>query len=461
MNGKSFGRLIMILLLAVNLVVTLTLVAVFVPRAAASTGCFPDTDGHWAEEFICWMSDQGLVGGYPDGTFKPNNQVTRAELSVITSKTYDLAEANDDDTLGALSCTTDQIAKWNGSAWECRADLSGAGGDYYTKGEVDAMMAALESQVSALETKLASVTTENGGQDVVFTGVNVHVRDGSGDTEGTVNGLGNLIVGYNEDTVAGGNATRTGSHNLVLGTENEYTSYGGFVGGTLNTISGAYSSVSGGYGNTASGDYSSVSGGNSNEASGGRSSVSGGNANEASGGRSSVSGGRENNASGYAASVNGGRDNEASGGYASVCGGIYNTASGGSATVLGGGGDAASEGNEAFAYYSVVVGGRSNLAGDLAGANRWDGEASAVLAGFGNEALEDFTSISGGAINTVSGIYSSVSGGAGNTASGNSSSVSGGYNNETTADYSTIGGGRDDTLSDTYDWQAGDLIESE
>ena len=55
------------------------------------------------------------------------------------------------------------------------------------------------------------------GPHIIFgkegTGVNVHVRDGSGGTDGAVNGLGNLIVGYNEDS----GDTRSGSHNLVVG----------------------------------------------------------------------------------------------------------------------------------------------------------------------------------------------------------------------------------------------------
>ena len=43
---------------------------------------------------------------------------------------------------------------------------------------------------------------------------------------------------------------RTGSHNLVLGDENNYSSYGGQVAGSDNTISNGYASVSGGSGLT-------------------------------------------------------------------------------------------------------------------------------------------------------------------------------------------------------------------
>ena len=68
---------------------------------------------------------------------------------------------------------------------------------------------------------------------LTMSGMNVQVVDGSGDTSGVVNGFGNLIVGYNEKGFA---ATRTGSHNLVVGLNHEYTSYAGLVAGNSNVI---------------------------------------------------------------------------------------------------------------------------------------------------------------------------------------------------------------------------------
>ena len=43
---------------------------------------FHDTEGHWAEHQIAEALAKGLVTGYPDGTFKPDQPVTRAELIV-------------------------------------------------------------------------------------------------------------------------------------------------------------------------------------------------------------------------------------------------------------------------------------------------------------------------------------------------------------------------------------------
>ena len=59
-----------------------------------------------------------------------------------------------------------------------------------------------------------------------FTGVNVQVVNGMGATA-TMNGVGNLVVGYKELGNPDGD-DRRGSHNIVGGQENTHTSWGGF-----------------------------------------------------------------------------------------------------------------------------------------------------------------------------------------------------------------------------------------
>lgn len=44
---------------------------------------FPDIKGHWAESAIKEAAKDGIVNGYEDGTFKPDQGITRAELAVI------------------------------------------------------------------------------------------------------------------------------------------------------------------------------------------------------------------------------------------------------------------------------------------------------------------------------------------------------------------------------------------
>jgi hypothetical protein len=123
------------------------------------------------------------------------------------------------------------------------------------------------------------------GPHILITGANVHIRSGSGATDdqssvsGNLTGLGNLIIGYNELDPTG--QPRTGSHNLVGGSFNSFTSTGGIVFGLRNTLSGQYAAILSGDTNTASGLNASVLGGNLNRANGLRSSVYGGLSNTA------------------------------------------------------------------------------------------------------------------------------------------------------------------------------------
>lgn len=48
---------------------------------------FSDISGHWAEEAIKQAVQNGIITGYPDGTFKPNHTVTRAEFVVMLMNT--------------------------------------------------------------------------------------------------------------------------------------------------------------------------------------------------------------------------------------------------------------------------------------------------------------------------------------------------------------------------------------
>jgi len=105
--------------------------------------------------------------------------------------------------------------------------------------------------------------------EVIFEGVNVHIRSGAGATNDGGVGLGNLIIGYNEgreNIDEEGETKRTGSHNLVIGPYHNYEGVGGLVAGCYNTVSGAYATVSGGEGNTAVGYAAAVSGGSGNTA---------------------------------------------------------------------------------------------------------------------------------------------------------------------------------------------------
>ena len=170
---------------------------------------------------------------------------------------------------------------------------------------VQSQVATLQSDVTTLRGDVATLKSTltpvsyspkglNGLPTLTISGANLQIVSGSGSTYATPSGLGNLIIGYDEH---GSAVKQTGSHNLVLGQQQTFTSYGGVIGGYQNTLSGPLSAVFGQY-NTAGAGETSVTGGVFNTAGGGLSSVSGGESNTASGADSAILGGNGNTVSG-------------------------------------------------------------------------------------------------------------------------------------------------------------------
>jgi len=158
----------------------------------------------------------------------------------------------------------------------------------------------------------------NGYPTALFRGVNVQIVNGTGETQ-SMNGTGNLIVGYNRPGAT--NATcslgssespsacaanggvwaqshKGGSHNIIGGDFNSYSSWGGLVLGLGNAMSAPYATVVGGARNRAQAAFASIAGGSFNTASGIYSSVSAGLENRAAGEFAAVAGGAQRNAPG-------------------------------------------------------------------------------------------------------------------------------------------------------------------
>ena len=50
--------------------------------------CFPDVKDEWFARYVCYANEMGWIDGYPDGTFKPGNNVNRVEaLKIILNAT--------------------------------------------------------------------------------------------------------------------------------------------------------------------------------------------------------------------------------------------------------------------------------------------------------------------------------------------------------------------------------------
>ncbi|MBW4838040.1 MAG: S-layer homology domain-containing protein [Paenibacillaceae bacterium] len=88
-----------------------------------------DVQHHWAAAPINVMSSNGLLGGYPDGTYRPDRSVTRAEFSVFLARVIRFERqtaiaAQDWDKLISYMTVSEQIGQmlmpdirqWNGQA---------------------------------------------------------------------------------------------------------------------------------------------------------------------------------------------------------------------------------------------------------------------------------------------------------------------------------------------------------
>ena len=315
-----------------------------------------------------------------------------------------------------------------------------------------------------------------GKPTVAFSGVNVQVVSGSGSTGGTVNGEGNLIVGYAENPNA---YVQTGSNDLIVGSGNGWKGYGEIVGGFKNQVTNNYATAVG-EGNAATGTYS-LTAGEANKASGTASTVIAGEHNQASGQWSGVGGGEYNLASDPFASITGGCDGVAgsataltgacgSSGYESISGGVLNRAQGLFSSASAG------QQNQANGYSTAVSGGDHNTAGASdsgnfasvtgGGGNIADGDESAIAGGQFNETIDDDSFVVGGCdnlagtgtaqagdcVNSDSGLedgHDAILGGLENTTTGFGSSVSGGENNAATGQTSSILGGNGVSVSAT------------
>lgn len=106
--------------------------AAFLTRAYSllegkQTANWSDTESHWAAAPILVMSSNGLVGGYSDGTYRPNQTVTRAEYAVFMSRLIQFErqaaiQAQDWDKLISYMTVSEQVGQmlmpdirqWNG-----------------------------------------------------------------------------------------------------------------------------------------------------------------------------------------------------------------------------------------------------------------------------------------------------------------------------------------------------------
>ena len=76
--------------------------ALGVSATAFAANPFSDVPaGHWAYSAVAQLAAEGVVTGYPDGTFKGDTTMTRYEMAQIVAKALSKGAINENDALVA------------------------------------------------------------------------------------------------------------------------------------------------------------------------------------------------------------------------------------------------------------------------------------------------------------------------------------------------------------------------
>ena len=221
---------------------------------------------------LCLLALPALVAAQPSTAFVKRLSDVEALAAKLAQTVEDLQRRN--QALGTqLSTQASTIASLQTALAKEVADRTA-----YTDAQAAAALAAAraysDTRLAPVSDKLIHVSRS--GSNLFITGANLHVRNGLGATQG-INGVGNLIVGYNESRGQPASPdVRTGSHNIVTGTGSNFSRHSAFITGVNNSSNGIFASVLGGTGNVSSGNFAVVVGGFNNQSTGNWATILGG-----------------------------------------------------------------------------------------------------------------------------------------------------------------------------------------
>lgn len=72
---------------------------------------FTDIEGHWAQDYIEHAAGNGWIAGYEDGTFKPESFINRAETVTMINRVLDRVPSKAENLLSGLEVFSDCAAE--------------------------------------------------------------------------------------------------------------------------------------------------------------------------------------------------------------------------------------------------------------------------------------------------------------------------------------------------------------
>lgn len=69
-------------------IITNAITPLVIPKSALAQSAFYDVQAHWAKSCITQLANQGIINGYPDGSFRPNLSMNRAEFATMVGNAF-------------------------------------------------------------------------------------------------------------------------------------------------------------------------------------------------------------------------------------------------------------------------------------------------------------------------------------------------------------------------------------
>ena len=393
--------------------------------------------------------------------------------SGLTGVPSGFADNLDNDVLGGLSCGNGQIAKWNGSIWQCDTDLVGSGSTTYSAGYGLTLSGTTFSVVST------TIQSRVSGTCAVGSAMRVINADGTVTCEAVAGGGGDITAVTASTGLSGGGTTGDVALSIAAAYQLPQACANGgipewngavWVCGSDDVGTGDITAVNAGAGLLGGGSSGSVTMTVDFAGTGAANTVARSDHNH-----NTVywrlTGNSGTNTSNFLGTTDNMSLTIAVSSTAALRlwpgpispdllgGHISNTVNGGvSGAVIAGGGNSNLP-QRVTDDYGTVGGGVGNRAGN---ADNSFGNAlyATVTGGLNNVASATEATVGGGVSNNATALGATVSGGTLNEANGSNSTVGGGLNNTTSLTATVVGGGENNTASGRHNVIGGGLDNS-
>jgi hypothetical protein len=195
----------------VSILSILAILFTLMPVSAFAAETMDDISDHWAKEQIQSWVDNEYIKGYPDGTFKPDNNITRAEFITIANNAFGYTEKAE------ISYSDVSDGSWYA---EAVAIASAAG---YITGYPDGTMkpdAPITRQEAAvIITKINELESDEAAADI-FTDSSAIASWSKGSIGACV--TAEIFTGYPDDSFRAENLIKRGESVVALGRALDY-----------------------------------------------------------------------------------------------------------------------------------------------------------------------------------------------------------------------------------------------